>query len=94
MQSDGKDYLKKFKDFLSEESISKLKDIVDSAEVKLRGGSVFSDYSNGIKGGLKVCDAGTTTAQVGNIVAWGALGTHALVKALVEWRKGYYFCCV
>ena len=84
-------YIAKLKEFPSEDSVGQLKQVVDGFELKLRGGDVVSDSLNN---GLRLWDAGKTSAQTANVLAETALGTHALGEAIVEWRKGHYFCCV
>ena len=84
MQLEGDGYLSKIKEFPSVESVAKLKDIVDGAEIKLRGGSIVSNYSVAVNGGLKAWESGKTAAQTENVLG----------EAMVEWRKGHYFCYV
>jgi hypothetical protein len=88
-------------DFPSENQIGQLKNAVDAAEIKLRGGSIFSDYDTMVKGtkvaaetGLKAWDTGVTIAKSGNAFGEIALGAHALAESIVEWKKGHYICCV
>jgi hypothetical protein len=86
-------------DFPSENQIGQLKNAVDAAEIKLRGGSIFSDYDTMVKGtkvaaetGLKAWDTGVTIAKSGNAFGEIALGAHALAESIVEWKKGHYIC--
>ena len=88
-------------DFPSKGQIESLKNAVDSAESKLRGGSLLSDYGTAVQGtkaaaekGLKAWDTITTVAKSGNAMGEIMLGGHALGEAFEEWRKGHYFCCV
>jgi hypothetical protein len=83
------------------EQVEKLKQVVDAAELELRGGSMLSDYGTAVKGAqkagelsLKIWEAGQTFAQSGNAIGETMLGAHALKDSIVEWRKGHYFCCV
>ena len=95
MKWESESYLSKLKDFPSVKSVNKLKNIVDGVEIKLRGGSVVSDYGGAVKGSLKAWDAaGKTTTQTVNVLGETAVGTHALGEAIAEWQKGHYFCCV
>ena len=52
-------------DFPSLESVDKIKTIVDSGELKLRGGEAVSAS---LQGGLKAWDTTKTGAQVANVV--------------------------
>lgn len=88
-------------DFPSKGQIESLKNVVDAAELQLRGGSILSDYGTVVKGtktaaetGLKAWDTVTTVAKSGNAMGEIMLGGHALGEAIVEWRKGHYFCCM
>ena len=88
-------------DFPSRDQLEKMKNVVDSAEIKLRGGSLFSDYGAVVQGtkaatetGLKAWDTTVTVAKSGNVMGEIMLGGHALGEAFVEFRKGHYFCCV
>ena len=94
MQSGSKRYLSKLKDFLPVESVSKLKDIVDGMNIKLRYGSLVSDYGRAVQGGLQAWGAGKTNAQTVNVLGETALRTHALGEAITEWKKRHYLCCV
>lgn len=87
--------------FPSKDQIVKLKDVVDAAEIKLRGGSLLTDYGAVVEGtkaaaetGLKTWETGVTLAKSGNAMAEVMLGGHALGEAIVEWKKGHFFCCV
>ena len=91
MQSGSKRYLSKLKDFLPVESVSKLKDIVDGMNIKLRYGSLVSDYGRAVQGGLQAWGAGKTNAQTVNVLGETALRTHALGEAITEWKKGTTF---
>jgi hypothetical protein len=78
-----------------------MKSAVDAAEIKLRGGSIVSDYGTVVEGakaasgtGLKVWETGVTVAKSGNAMGEIMLGGHALGESIVEWKKGHYFCCV
>lgn len=68
-----------------------MKDLVDGAEIQLRGGSVISDYGGAVKGGLVAWDAGKTTDQTVNVLGTMALGTQVLGDAIVECKKGTTF---
>ena len=68
-----------------------LKTIVDSGELKLRGGEAVSAS---LQGGLKAWDTTKTGAQVANVVIETGLGTKSIGDAIVEWKKEHYFCCV
>ena len=88
-------------DFPSRDQIGKLKNAVDAADIKLRGGSLVSDYGAVVKGtkaaaesGLKAWDTTATVAKSGNALGEIMLGGHALGEAAVEWKKKHYFCCV
>ena len=88
-------------DFPSKGQIESLKNVVDAAEIKLRGGSVLSDYGTVVQGtkaaaetGLKTWDTVVTAAKSGNAMGEITLGGHALGESIVEWRKGHYFCCI
>lgn len=88
-------------DFPSKGQIESLKIAVDSAEAKLRGGSILSDYNGVVQGtkvaaetGLKTWDSAVTIAKSGNAMGEIMLGGHALGESIAEWRKGHYFCCV
>ena len=88
-------------DFPSKGQIESLKTAVDAAEIKLRGGSILSDYGTVVKGtkaaaetGLKTWDTVVTVAKSGNARGEIMLGGHALGESIVEWKKGHYFCCV
>ena len=90
MRLGSKRYLSKLKDFLSVESISKLKDIVDGMDIKLRYGSLVSDYGRAVQGGLQAWTAGKTNAQTMNVLGETALRTHAL-KLSPNGKKGTTF---
>ena len=88
-------------DFPSKGQIETLKTAVDAAELKFRGGSIVTDYSQVVKGtkvvaeeGLKVWDTAVTVAKSGNAMGEIMLGGHALGEAVAEWKKGHYFCCI
>ena len=88
-------------DFPSRGQIESLKTAVDAAEIKLRGGSILSDYGSVVKGtkdvaegGLKAWETTVTVAKSGNAMAEVMLGGHALGESIQEWKKGHYFCCV
>lgn len=88
-------------DFPSKGQIESLKNAVDAAEIKLRGGSIVTDYSTAVKGtkavveeGLKTWDTVVTVAKSGNAMGEIMLGGHALGESIAEWRKGHYFCCI
>ena len=88
-------------DFPSKGQIEGLKKAVDSAEMNLRGGNIMTDYGSVVQstkaaaeGGLKAWDTVVTVAKSGNAMGEIMLGGHALGEAIVEWRKGHYFCCV
>ena len=68
-------------DFPSLESIDKIKTIVDSGELKLRGGEAVSAS---LQGGLKAWDPTKTGAQVANVVIETGLGTKSIGDAIVE----------
>ena len=87
--------------FPSKGQIESLKNVVDAAEIKLRGGRVLSDYGTVVQGtkaaaetGLKTWDTVVTVAKSGNAMTEIMLGGHALGESIVEWRKGHYFCCI
>ena len=87
-------------DFPSKGQIESLKNVVDAAELKLRGGNILTDYSTIVKGtasaaetGLKTWDSVVTVAKSGNAMGEVMLGGHALGESVAEWRKGHYFCC-
>lgn len=85
-------YIEKMKEFpASADSLVQFKEAVDNVELRIRGGNAVTQ---GLNNGLKLWDAGKTGAQTINVLVETALGTHALGEALVEWRKGHYFCCV
>jgi hypothetical protein len=86
--------------FPSKGQIESLKNVVDAAELKLRGGNILTDYSTVVKGtaaaaetGLKTWDSVVTVAKSGNAMGEVMLGGHALGESVAEWRKGHYFCC-
>lgn len=88
-------------DFPSKGQIESLKSLVDAAEIKLRGGSILTDYGTVVQGtkaatetGLKTWNTVVTVAKSGNAMGEIMLGGHALGESIVEWRKGHYFCCV
>jgi hypothetical protein len=88
-------------DFPSKGQIESIKNVVDAAEIKLRGGSVFTDYGTVVEGtkvaaetGFKAWDTAVTVAKSGNAMGEIMLGGHALGESIVEWRKGHYFCCI
>jgi hypothetical protein len=88
-------------DFLSRDQIGQLKNAVDAAEIKLRGGSILTDYGDVVKGtkavaetGLKAWGITTTVAKLVNAFGKIMLGGHALEEAMVDWKKKHYFCCV
>jgi hypothetical protein len=88
-------------DFPSKGQIESLKTAVDAAEIKLRGGSILSDYGTIVKDtkaaaetGLKTWDTVVTVAKSGNAMGEIMLGGHALGESIVELKKGHYFCCV
>ena len=86
------EYVAKLKDFpASADSLVQLKEAVDNVELKLRGGDAVTE---GLTNGLKLWDTAKTSAQTINVLGETALGTHALGEAIVEWKKGHYFCCV
>ena len=69
-------------DFPSLESVDKIKTIVNSGELKLRGGEAVSAS---LQGGLKAWDTTTKTgAQVANVVIETGLGTKSIGDAIVE----------
>ena len=77
-----------------------LKNVVDAAELKLRGGSILTDYGTVVQGtkaaaetGLKTWDSVVTVAKSGNAMGEIMLGGHALGESIAEWRKSHYFCC-
>ena len=85
-------------DFPSRDMIGKLKNVVDAAEIKLRGRSIVTDYGAVVQGtkaaaetGLKTWDTAVGIAKSGNAMGEIMLGGHALGEALVEWKKGHYF---
>ena len=87
-------------DFPSMDQIGKLKNAVDAVEIKLRGGSILTDYGAVVQGtqaaaetGLKTWETTVTLAKSGNAMGEVMLGGHALGEALVEFKKGHYFCC-
>lgn len=87
-------------DFPSREQLGKLKDAVDAAEIKLRGGNIVTGYGAAFQGakaaaetGLRTWDTVETVAKSGNAMGGIMLGGHALGEALVEYKKGHYFCC-
>ena len=65
-------------DFPSLESVDKIKTIVDSGELKLRGGEAVSAS---LQGGLKAWDTTKTGAQVANVVIETGLGTKSIGDA-------------
>ena len=74
-------------DFPSKGQIESLKNLVDAAEIKLRKGSVLTDYGTvvqGTKAGLKAWDSAVTVAKSGNAMGEIMLGGHALGEAIVE----------
>ena len=71
--------------------IWKTKEAVDNVELKFRGGDTVTQ---GLTSGLKLWDPTKKSAQTINVLGETALGTHALGEAIVELRKGHYFCCV
>lgn len=82
-------------------SFHKFKGVVDGTEIKLRGGSMLSDYVNTVKSAqkagersLKAWETGKTVAQSGNALGETMIGAHALKESIVEWQKGHYFCCI
>jgi len=86
---------------ISRDQISRLKNAVDTAEIKLRGGSIITDYNGLVQGGkvvaetgLKTWDTGLTIVQSGNVFGELALAGHSAKESLVEWQKGHYLCCV
>ena len=88
-------------DFPSKGQIESLKNVVDAAEIKLRGGSILTDYSTVVQGtkaaaetGLKTWDTAVTLAKSGNAMGEIMIGGHALGESIAEFRKGHYFCCV
>jgi len=88
-------------DFPSKGQIEGLKNVVDAAEIKLRGGSILTDYGTVVKGtkavagqGLKTWDTAVTVAKSGNAMGEIMLGGHALGESIAEWKKGHYFCCI
>ena len=87
--------------FPSRDQLERLKNAVDAAEIKLRGGSIITDYSAVVQGtkaaaetGLKTWDTGATLPKPGNAMGEIVLGDHALGESIAEWKKGHYFCCV
>ena len=76
-------------DFPSRDMIGKLKNVVDAAEIKLRGRSIVTDYGAVVQ----AWDTTVTIAKSGNAMGEIMLGGHALGEALVELKKGHYFCC-
>ena len=80
-------------DFPSKGQIEGLKNVVDAAEIKLRGGSIMSDYGSVLEGGLKAWDTTVTVAKSGNVMGEIMLGGHALGESIAEYKKGHYFCC-
>ena len=87
--------------FPSKGQIESLKNVVDAAEIKLRGGSVLTGYGTVVQGtkaaaetGLKAWDTTITVAKSGNAMAEIMLGGHALGESVMEWKKGHYFCCM
>ena len=88
-------------DFPSKGQMESLKNAVDAAEIKLRGGSILTDYGTVVKGtkavaeeGLKTWDTAVTVAKSGNAMGEIMLGGHALGESIAEWKKGHYFCCI
>lgn len=88
-------------DFPSKGQIESLKNVVDAAEIKLRRGSILTDYGSVVQGtkavadtGLKTWDTVVTVAKSGNAMGEIMLGGHALGESIAEWKKGHYFCCV
>ena len=65
-------------DFPSLESVDKIKTIVNSGELKLRGGEAVSAS---LQGGLKAWDTTKTGAQVANVVIETGLGTKSIGDA-------------
>ena len=87
-------------DFPSKGQIESLKTVVDATEIKLRGGSILSDYGTVVQGtkaaaetGLQTWDTVLTVAKSGNAMGEIMLGGHALGESIVELKKGHYFCC-
>ena len=87
--------------FPSKDQLGTVKKVVDSAEIKLRGRSILTDYGSVVQGtkvaaetGLKTWDTIVTVAKSGNAATEIALGADALGESIAEWRKGHYFCCV
>ena len=87
-------------DFPSKGQIESLKTVVDATEIKLRGGSILSDYGTVVQGtkaaaetGLQTWDTVLTVAKSGNAIGEIMLGGHALGESIVELKKGHYFCC-
>jgi hypothetical protein len=67
------------------EDIKKLKDFVDSTELEFRGGGILD-------GSLRSWDDSQMLAKSANVM--GNLGTKFLDDSIIEWRKGYYICCI
>ena len=87
-------------DFPSKGQIESLKTVVDATEIKLRGGSILSDYGTVVQGtkaaaetGLQTWDTVLTVAKSGNAMGEIMLGGHALGESIAELKKGHYFCC-
>lgn len=72
-------------------AVGSAKSLVDSTELKLRGGDAVTVALNG---GLKAWDAAKTGAQSVNAMGEFSLGTHSLGESIAEWRKRHYVCCV
>ena len=80
-------YIRKLAELPTPDNVNKVKRFVDGVELELRGGGP-------INGGLKTWDSAKTSAQTGNVIVEGALGTKSLGDAVMEWIKDHYFCCV
>ena len=100
-QSKRNSHAKMQVDFPSRDQLGRLKNAVDAAEIKLRGGSIIRDYGAVVEGtkaaaetGLRTWDTGVTLAKSGNAMGEIMLGGHALGESIAEWKKGHYFCCV
>lgn len=73
-------YIGKIKEFpTSADSIVQFKEAMDNVD---RGGDPVTQ-------GLKIWDAGKTSAQTINVLDETSLATHALGKSIVEWEKGH-----
>ena len=81
-------------DFPSKGQIESLKNVVDAAEIKLRGGSILTDYGSVVQGtkaaaetGLKTWDTAVTVAKSGNAMGEIMLGVMPLANLSRSGKK-------